>query len=100
MEKQANHIQVLLVNELEKYGGEKNKQVEVYIKEIQKAYQELSQETHQPMDINKEKQKEGIVQDEEMFLYKPYNISSEKSQSKMPEPIFIQEKVNNLKKIL
>jgi len=34
MEKQANHIQVLLVNELEKYGGEKNKQVEVYIKEI------------------------------------------------------------------
>jgi len=29
----------------------------------------------QPMTINKEKQKEGTIQDEEVLLYKPYNIS-------------------------
>jgi len=28
------------------------------------------------MNNDKEKQREGIVQDEEVFLYKPYNISS------------------------
>jgi len=52
------------------------------------------------MNINKEKQKEGIVQDEEVFLYKPYNISSESSKQEIPEPIFIQDKINNLEKAL
>ena len=41
------------------------------------------------MDINKEKQKEDIIQDEEMLLYKPYNISSEDSWPKTLEPMFI-----------
>ena len=35
-----------------------------------------------------------------MFLYRPYNISSKDSQPKIPELIFIQEEVNNLKKAL
>ena len=35
-----------------------------------------------------------------MFLYKPYNITSEYEWLKTPEPIFIQEEVNNLKKTL
>jgi len=52
------------------------------------------------MDINKGKQKEDIVQYEEVFLYRPYSISSEESQLKMPESIFIQEEINNLKKVL
>jgi len=34
------------------------------------------------MVINKEKWKTGIVQDEEIFSYKPYNISSELSKAK------------------
>ena len=38
MEKQAYHIQVLLVDELERFKGKREKQVEVHIKEIQEAY--------------------------------------------------------------
>jgi len=79
MEKQAHYIQALLVDELERCRGKENKQVEAHIKEIQEVYQESPQETHQPMDISKEKQKKDIVQDEEVFLYKFYNISSEES---------------------
>jgi len=41
------------------------------------------------MIINKGKQKEGIVQDEEGFLYKPYTISLEPRKPKTSEPIFI-----------
>jgi len=34
-----------------------------------------------------------------IYLYKPYSTSSLKhSRSKIPEPIFIQEEVNNLEK--
>ena len=32
------------------------------------------------MDINKEKQKEGIIQNKKVFLYKLYNILSELSK--------------------
>ena len=39
----------------------------------------------QLMFINKEKQEEGIIQDEEVLLYKPYDISSS-SSSKIPLP--------------
>ena len=63
-------------------------------------FDKLPQKIYQPMDINKEKQKEDIVQDEEVFLYKLYNISSKESQPKIPELIFIQEKINNLEKTL
>ena len=34
-----------------------------------------------------------------MFLYKPYDITSEHEWTKTSEPIFIQEKVNNLEKL-
>jgi len=52
------------------------------------------------MIIDKIKQKEGAIQDEEVFLYKPYAISLEPSRLKTPKLIFIQEEVNNLKKAL
>jgi len=61
----------------------------------------MHEEASQPMNINKGKQKEGVIQDEDIFLYKPYTTSSSKySRSKIPEPIFIQEEVNNLEKAL
>ena len=41
------------------------------------------------MIIDREKQKEGVVQDKEVFLYKPYIILSELSGLKTPELIFI-----------
>ena len=38
------------------------------------------------------------VQDEEVFLYKPYNIDS--SRPKSLEPTFIQDKIKNLEKYM
>ena len=52
------------------------------------------------MVINQRKQKESVVQDKKVFLYKLYDILSEPSRLKISEPIFIQEKVKNLEKAL
>ena len=46
------------------------------------------------MIIDKGKQ----IQDEEVFLYKPYDISSKSSQPKILKPAFIQDEINNLEK--
>jgi len=52
------------------------------------------------MTMNKEKQKKGIIEDEKVFLYKPYTILSELSKPKTPTPVFITNKVNNLEMVL
>ena len=52
------------------------------------------------MIVNKEKQKEDRVQNEEIFLYKPYDILFKSSKSKTSKPKFIQDKVNNLEKTM
>jgi len=52
------------------------------------------------MNSDKEKQWEGVIQDEDVFLYKPYDITSEHEWLKTSEPIFTQEEVNNLEKAL
>jgi len=67
---------------------------------IQEAYQDIYKEAPQPMDIDKGKQKESVVQDEEVFLYKLYNVSSKPSRPKTSELIFIQEEVDNLENAL
>ena len=41
------------------------------------------------MDIDKGKQKEGVIQDEDILLYKPYNISSKESWPNTSELMFI-----------
>jgi len=41
------------------------------------------------MVVNKGKQKEGVVQDKRVFLYKPYAISLEPSKPTILEPIFL-----------
>lgn len=60
----------------------------------------MYQDAPQLIIINKEEQREDIIQDEEVFLYKLYAISLESSKPKTPELIFIQEEVYNLKKTL
>jgi len=60
----------------------------------------MFKENFQPMDIDKGKQREGIVQDEDMLLYKLYNISSEHNQLKTSSPVFVQEEIANLEKAL
>jgi len=52
------------------------------------------------MIVNKEKQKEDWVQDKEVFLYKPHDILSKFSRPKTLEPMFIQDKINNLEKYM
>jgi len=52
------------------------------------------------MIVDKGKQKEDRIQDEEVFLYKPCNISSESSKPKMLKLTFVQDKVNNLEKYM
>ena len=41
-----------------------------------------------------------MIQDKEIFLYKPYNILSKLDRLKTLEPIVIQDEVNNLEKAL
>ena len=52
------------------------------------------------MVVNKEKQKEGVVQDEEVFLYKPYAISLESSRPTILKPILLLEEFDNLERAL
>jgi len=66
----------------------------------QDVYQESYYNSPQPMTMNKEKQKEGIIQDEKGFLYKPYIISFEPSKLKTPTLVFITDKVDNLEMAL
>jgi len=49
--------------------------------------------------MDKEKQKEGVVQDKEIFLYKPYDISSKASILLILESSLIQEEINNLENV-
>ena len=50
------------------------------------------------MVVDKGKQKEDWIQEEEVFLYKLYNISLKSSKPKTLKPTFIQDKINNLEK--
>jgi len=93
----VHHIQFLLANKLNRYKGKINSQINSHIKEIQDVYQSTHQE---PIIVNKGKQKEDKIQDEEVFLYKLYNISLKSSKLKTLEPTFIQDEVNNLEKYM
>ena len=100
MELQTHHIQVLLANELDWYKDKGEERVNKHIKELQEVYQEIYQDIPQPMVVNKGKQKEKVVQDEEVFLYKPYAISLELSRPIILKPIFLIEEVDNLERAL
>jgi len=71
IKRQTHHIQRLLVDELDSCKEKGNVQVKEYIWEIQKTYQDINKEVIQSSTLNKGKQWEGIIQDEEIFLYKP-----------------------------
>jgi len=60
------------------------------IKEIQELYKEESRRQWRD-------EKEKGIQDEEVLLYKPYEISTEFSST---QPTFIQDKLNNLEKYM
>ena len=89
------HIQSLLVDELDNYKGKGNQSIEEHIKEIQDTYKQEDIVVKKLQIIDKGKQR---VEEEEVFLYKPYNI--DESRLKIPKPHFIQDKINNLNKYI
>ena len=87
MNEQAFQIQRMLANELDRYNGKVNKYVDENVEEIQNIYIEENVQ-----DKGKER-----VEEEEVILIKPYEISesiSTKSSS------FIDEEINNLLKYM
>jgi len=92
IENQAYHIQALLVNELGNCKGKRNEYAKVYIKKIQNVYKQDNFKLKKPVTKDK-----GQIQ-EEVLLYKPYNVDS--PRSKTLKPTFIQNKIDNLEKYM
>ena len=65
-----------------------------------KTYKIGHQNIEQSITVDKGKQQENQVQDEEILLYKPYDISLKLSKLKISNPIFVQNEVNNLEKYM
>jgi len=77
----------MLANELDQYKEKGNSYVDDNIKEIQELY------------MNKEmKGEKGIVENEEIILVQPYNISSTTTSSSRTS--FITDKIENLTKYM
>ena len=86
MDKRALQVQKMLADELDHYKGKGNDYVDANIKEIQELY------------IKEENRKEkGKVEDEEVILIKPYEVSTTTSSSTTS---FITDKVDNLTKYM
>ena len=78
----------MLANELDAYRGKGNKYVDNNIKEIQELYK------------NEEmKKEEGRVEDKEVILVRPYEVSTTTSSSSL-QASFITDKVKNLLKYI
>jgi len=72
----------LLVDKLDNYKGKENEYAKVHIKKIQDIYKQDNFELKKLMTNNK-----GQIQEEEVLLYKLYNIES--LRSKTPKPTSI-----------
>ena len=88
MDERALQIQRMLADELDQYKEMGNKYVEENIQEIQELY----------MDKEKEKGK-GKVEDKEIILIKPYEVSTATTSS-TSQTSFITEEVENLSKYM
>jgi len=84
MDDRAFQIQRMLANELNRYKGKGNRYVEDNIWEIQELYIEEGN-----------KGEKGVIEDKEVILVKPYEISTT-----MSETSFITDKVENLLKYM
>ena len=86
MDEQAFQIQRILANELDHYKGKDNRYVDNNIQEIQELY------------VDEEMKKEkGKVEDKEVILIKPYEVSMTISSS---QTSFITDEVENLFKYM
>jgi len=73
---------------LDAYSGRGNQYIDDNIKEIQELYKNMEQ---------KKESREGRVEDKEVILIKPYEVSSSSSTMKLS---FIDNEVNNLLKYM
>ena len=85
MDDRAFQIQRMLADELDQYKGRGNRYVEENIREIQELYIE-----------EENREEKGVVEDEEVILVKPYEVSATTSSSSSTS--FIIDKVENLLK--
>ena len=86
MDERAFQIQRMLADELDQYKGKDNKYVEDNIKEIQELY------------TNEKKQAQGMIENEEVILIRPYKVESTTTSSSSTS--FISNKINNLEKYM
>jgi len=85
MDDRVFQIQRMLADELNRYKGKGNRYVEENIREIQKLYIE-----------EENREEKGVIEDEEVILVKPYEVSTTTSSSSSTS--FIMDEVKNLLK--
>ena len=88
MDERSFQVQRMLADELDAYKGKNNKYVEDNIKEIQELYRDE--------EIKKEK---GMIENEEVILVWPYEVSSSTTSSSSSTS-FILDEVENLSKYM
>jgi len=86
MDNQAFQIQRMLADELDHYKGKNNKYVDDNIKEIQDLY------------MDEEQKEKGMIENEEIILVRPYEVSS--STTSTSSISFISDEVENLTKYM
>jgi len=86
MDDKVFQVQRMLANELDRYKGKGNKYVDDNIKEIQELYME-----------EEKKEDKGTIENEEVILVHPYEVSSTTSSSRTS---FITDEVENLAKYM
>ena len=82
MDDRALQVQRMLADELDQYKGKGNRYVEENIREIQDVYIK-----------EKNREEKGVVEEEEVILVKPYEVSMTMSSSSTS---FITDEVENL----
>ena len=85
MDDRAFQIQRMLADELDRYKGKDNRYVEENIQEIQELYIE-----------EENRGEKGVIEDKEVILVKPYEVSTTTSSSSSTS--FIMDEVKNLLK--
>jgi len=88
MENQTYQIQRMLADELDAYKGKDNKYVEDNIKEIHELYKS-----------EEDKKNQGVIEEDEVILIKPYEVASPSSAT-TTKSSFINNKVKNLIKYM
>ena len=91
MEDQTYQVQRMLADELDACRRQGNKYVDDNIQEIQELYKDEEQK--------RKSDKGGVVEDEEVILINPYEVSRSTSSS-TTKSSFIDNKVNNLMKYM